>query len=194
MQTTSTCPSCGGEGQTIKERCAHCHGDGIVNGEETIKINIPAGVEEGMQLSVSGKGNAAPRGGIAGDLLVIIEEIEHQKLQRDGNNLYYDLYVNFSDAAMGTTVETPTIEGKAKIRIEAGTQSGKILRLRGKWLPSVNGYGRGDLLVNINVWTPQNLSDEERKILKKLGESENFKPNPSGTDKSFIHRMRDYFN
>lgn len=193
MQTTSTCPACGGEGQTITEKCKDCYGNGIVNAEETIKIDIPAGVEEGMQLSISGKGNVAPRGGIAGDLLVLIEEIEHPQLKRDGNNLYYDLYINFADAAIGTTVETPTIEGKAKIKIEAGTQSGKILRLRGKGLPSVNGYGRGDLLVNINVWTPQKLTGEEKKALEKLRESENFKPNPSSSDKSFFQRMHESF-
>ena len=193
MQTTSTCPACGGEGQSITEKCKDCFGDGIVNAEETIKINIPAGVEEGMQLSISGNGNAAPRGGIPGDLLVLIEEIEHSQLKRDGNNLYYDLYINFVDAAIGTSVETPTIEGKAKIKIEAGTQSGKILRLRGKGLPSVNSYGRGDLLVNINVWTPQQLSSDEKKTLEKLRESENFKPNPSKSDKSYFQRMHEYF-
>ncbi|MFH1321245.1 MAG: molecular chaperone DnaJ [Bacteroidota bacterium] len=193
MQTTSTCPGCGGEGQVITNKCKSCYGDGIVRGDETIKINIPAGVEDGMQLSVSGKGNAASRGGIPGDLIVVIEEIEHPWLSRDGSNLYYDLYINFSDAALGATSEIPTIEGKAKIKIEEGTQSGKLLRLRGKGLPAVNGYGRGDLIVNINVWTPQKLSNEEKKILENLKDSDNFKPNPQKRDKSFFQRMNEYF-
>jgi molecular chaperone DnaJ len=194
MQTTSTCPACGGEGQIIKEKCKACFGDGIVRGEEIISINIPAGVSNDMQLSLSGKGNAAARGGIPGDLLVVIEEIEHPQLKRDGNNLHYDHYLNFVDATLGTSIEVPTIDGKAKVKIDAGTQGGKILRLRGKGLPNINGYDKGDLLVNINVWTPQNLSPEEKKTLEKLRTSENFKPNPSSKDKSFFERMREYFS
>jgi len=193
MQTTSTCPSCGGEGQMIKEKCKTCFGDGIVRGEEVISINIPAGVANDMQLSMSGKGNAAPRGGVPGDLLIVIEEIEHPQLKRDGNNLIYDHYINFADAALGTSIEIPTIEGKAKIKIEAGTQAGKVLRLRNKGLPNINGYDKGDLLVNVNVWTPQNLSSEEKKILEKFRTAENFIPNPTSKDKSFFDRMKEYF-
>ena len=193
MQTSSTCPSCGGEGQIIKDKCKTCFGDGIVRAEEVIDIHIPAGVGEGMQLSVEGKGNAAARGGIPGDLIVVIEEIEHEFLKRDGVNLYYDHYINFVDAAIGTSAEIPTIEGKAKIKIEPGTQSGKILRLKGKGLPDVNSYSRGDILVNINVWTPQSLTSEEKKILEKLKDSPNFKPNPSKKDRGFFDRMKEYF-
>ncbi|MCC6691117.1 MAG: molecular chaperone DnaJ [Bacteroidia bacterium] len=193
MQTSSTCPACGGEGQIITDKCKTCFGNGIVKAEEVIDIRIPAGVGEGMQLSVSGKGNAAPRGGIAGDLIVVIEEIEHDQLKRDGANLFYDHYVSFIDAAIGTTIEVPTVDGKAKIKIEQGTQSGKVLRLKGKGLPDVNGYGKGDLLVNINVWTPQKLSKEEQSLLEQLRDSENFKPNPTGTEKSFFERMKQYF-
>ena len=194
MRTTSTCPTCNGEGQTIANKCKSCHGSGIQHGEEVITINIPAGVGEGMQLTVSGKGNAAERGGIPGDLLIVIEEIVHAHLQRDGNNLLYDLYVNFADAALGTSVEIPTLEGKAKIKLDAGTQAGKVLRLKGKGLPSVNSYGRGDLLVNINVWTPQHVSPEEKKILEQLKSSPNFKPNPGKGDKSFYEKMREFFH
>jgi molecular chaperone DnaJ len=194
MQTTTTCPTCGGEGQVITEKCTACYGNGIVKQEEVISINIPSGVAEGMQLSLSGKGNAAARGGIPGDLIVVVEEIPHEHLIRDGNNLLYDHHISFPHAVLGTTVEVPTLEGKARIKIDPGTQAGKVLRLKGKGLPSVNGYGRGDLLVNINIWTPKNLSSEEKKILENLMESENFKPNPSKSDKSFFERMRDAFN
>jgi molecular chaperone DnaJ len=194
MQTASTCPSCGGEGQTIKDKCKSCYGDGVVRAEEIITINIPAGVAEGMQLSMSGKGNAAARGGISGDLLILIEEAEHPVLKRDGNNLFVDQYISVTDAALGTHIEVPTIEGKAKIKIEPGTQPGKVLRLRGKGLPTVNSYEKGDLLVNINVWIPQKLTKDETKILEKLNESENFKPNPSGKEKSFFDRMKEYFH
>jgi molecular chaperone DnaJ len=193
MQTSSTCPTCEGEGRMISEKCRHCHGEGVVRGEEVIKINIPAGVEEGMQLSMSGKGNAAKRGGIPGDLIIAIEEVEDENLKRDGNNLFYDLYISFMDAALGTSVEVPTVEGKAKIKIDPGTQPGKILRLKGKGLPSVNSYGRGDLLVNINIWVPKTLSKEEQKMLENLKESENFKPQPDKREKSFFSRMREYF-
>ncbi len=193
MQTSSTCPSCGGEGQIITAKCKTCIGDGILQGEDTITLNIPAGVEDGMQLAVSGKGNAGARGGISGDLIVLIEEVKHASLKRDGNNLYYDLYIHFADAALGSTAEVPTLTGKAKIKVEQGTQSGKLLRLRGKGLPSVNGYGSGDLLVNINVWTPQELSKEEKKILEDLRDSENFKPNPAGDEKGFFEKMHQFF-
>jgi molecular chaperone DnaJ len=193
MQTSSTCPNCGGEGKTIKDRCTTCHGEGIVKGQEIIKINIPAGVAEGMQLNVAGKGNAARRGGVNGDLLVLIEEQPHPELIRDGNDLLYYLYLSFPQASLGTTIEVPTIEGRVKIRIEQGTQPGKILRLRGKGLPEVNGYGRGDILVSINVWVPKELSKDEQKTIEKFTDSENFKPNPNKSDKSFFERVRNYF-
>ncbi|MCZ2248794.1 MAG: molecular chaperone DnaJ [Bacteroidia bacterium] len=194
MQTSTTCPHCGGEGQIIKDKCKTCYGDGIVRAEEVITINIPAGVAQGMQLSMSGRGNAAARNGVSGDLLILIEESEHPFLKRDGNNLFVDKYISFTDAALGTHIEVPTIDGKAKIKIESGTQPGKVLRLRGKGLPELNSHHKGDLLVNINVWIPQKLSKEETKTLEKLNESENFKPNPSGREKSFFDRMKEYFH
>ncbi len=193
MQTQTTCGACNGEGKTVKDKCHTCHGDGIVREEEVISINIPAGVAEGMQLSVSGKGNAAPRGGINGDLLVMIEEEEHPELKRDGSNLFYDSYVSFVDAALGTSVEIPTVDGKVKIKIDPGTQSGKVLRLKGKGLPDINSYGHGDLLVNINVWTPQALTSEEKKTLEGLKDSKNFAPNPNRKEKGFFDRMKEYF-
>src|ERR1700709_2001118 len=193
MQTTSTCPTCNGEGTTILSKCTVCHGDGVVRGEETIIINIPAGVSEGMLLSMSGKGNAAPRGGVPGDLIILIEEIPHETLKRDGNNVIYDLHVNFVDAALGTSVEVPTIDGKVKIKIDAGTQGGKILRLKSKGVPEVNSYHRGDQLVHINIWTPKILSREERELLEKLQDSPNFKPSPGKNEKSFFERMKEYF-
>ena len=193
MQTTSTCPSCGGQGQTITDKCTSCHGDGIVRDEEVININIPAGVAGGMQLSVNGRGNMGARGGVAGDLIITIEEIEHEHLKRDGVNLFYDHYISFIDAAIGTHIEVPTIDGKAKIKIDPGTHSGKVLRLKAKGLPDINSYSRGDILVNINVWTPQHLSKEEKKILEDLRDSENFKPNPGKKDKGFFERMKQYF-
>ena len=193
MQSTTTCPSCGGEGRVITSKCPDCFGEGIVKETEIVKLNIPAGVAEGMQMSVSGKGNAARRGGINGDLLVVVEEEKHPDLIRDGNDLIYYLYLSFPDAALGVPVEIPTVEGKVKIKVEPGTQPGKILRLRGKGLPDINGYGRGDLLVNINVWIPKDLSKEELATLEKLKYSNNFVPNPSQEDRSFFERMKSYF-
>ncbi len=193
MQTASVCPDCGGEGKTITQKCTSCHGEGVEKAEEVISINIPAGVEEGMQLSVSGKGNAARRGGINGDLLVLIEEVEHPELIRDGNNLLYNLFITVPDAILGTTAEIPTIDGRVKVKIDAGTQSGKILRLRGKGFPDVNRYGTGDLLVKINVWIPKGLKKEERKLVEKLSKSDSFKPNPTKEEKGFFQRMKDYF-
>jgi molecular chaperone DnaJ len=193
MQTTSTCPTCNGEGSVITSKCTSCHGDGVVRGEETISINIPAGVSEGIQLSMSGKGNAAPRGGVPGDLIILIEEIPHETLKRDGNNVIYDLHISFIDAAMGTSVEVPTIDGKAKLKIEPGTQGGKILRLKNKGIPEVNSYHRGDQLIHVNIWTPKTLSFEEKELLSKLQHSPNFKPNPGKNEKSFFERMKEYF-
>lgn len=194
MQTTSTCPNCGGEGQTITAKCTSCAGDGIVKGEDVITINVPAGVAEGMQLSVSGKGNAGARGGINGDLIILIEEIKHEDLIRDGNNLIFDKFITFPDAALGCSIDVPTLDGKARIKIDPGTQSGKMLRLKGKGLPSIDSYGRGDLLVNINVWVPQNLSREERAMMEKLAISPNFEPNPTQSQKNFFSRMKEYFH
>ncbi len=194
MQTTSTCPQCGGEGKTITDKCSSCYGNGIKKGEEVISINIPAGVAEGMQLSLSGKGNAAARGGIPGDLIVMVEEVPHEKLIRDGSNLLYEHYISFPQAVLGTSIDVPTLEGKARIKIEPGTQAGKVLRLKGKGLPGVNAYGRGDLLVNVNIWTPQKVSGEEKDILESLDDSENFKPNPKKSDKSFFERMKEVFH
>ncbi len=194
MQTTSTCPDCGGEGKTISEKCTSCFGNGIIKSDEVIPVKIPAGVGEGMQISVNGKGNAAARGGIPGDLIILIEEEKHDKLFRDGSNLLYDHYISIPDAALGCTTEVPTLEGKAQIKIQPGTQPGKVLRLRSKGLPSVNSHGRGDLLVNINVWIPKKLTGEERQILEKLASSENFKPQPKKGNRSFFEKMKEYFN
>lgn len=193
MQTTATCPTCHGSGQQITSKCNVCHGDGTVRGEETISINIPAGVSEGMQLSMAGKGNAAPNGGIPGDLIILIEEIPHETLKREGNNVVYDLHVSIPDAALGASVEVPTIDGKAKIKIEPGTQSGKLLRLKGKGIPEVNSYHRGDQIIHVNIWTPKALNSEERALLEKLRESANFKPQPGKGDKSFFDKMKEYF-
>ena len=194
MQTTSTCPTCNGEGTQITSKCTSCHGDGLTRGEETISINIPAGVSEGMQLSMGGKGNAAPRGGTPGDLIILIEETPHESLKREGNNVIYDLHISFIDAAIGASIEVPTIDGKAKIKIDAGTQGGKILRLKGKGVPEVNSYHRGDQLIYVNIWTPKALSKDELEILERLKDSPNFKPQPGKNEKSFFDKMREYFD
>ena len=193
MQTSSICPQCGGEGEIITSKCKSCHGNGIVKGEEVITLNIPAGVSEGMQLSMSGKGNAAARGGVPGDLIILIEEVPHQDLDRDGNNLLHDHFISFPDAALGTTIDVPTLEGKARVKIAPGTQPGKVLRLKGKGLPELNGYGKGDLLVTINVWVPKEVSDSEKEALLHLNQSQNFIPKPNAQEKGFFNRMRDYF-
>jgi molecular chaperone DnaJ len=193
MQTTSACPSCGGDGKTITKKCTACYGEGILQKEEVIKINIPAGVGKGMQMTVSGKGNAPRRGGVNGDLLVVIDEEEHPELIREGNDLIYNLFVSIPDAVLGTYVEVPTVENNVKIKIDPGTQPGKILRLRGKGLPEVNGYGRGDLLVNVNVWIPKNVTKDEQKIFEKFKDSQSFTPNPDKNDRGFFERMRGYF-
>jgi molecular chaperone DnaJ len=193
MQTTSVCPSCGGEGKTITKKCPACYGEGILQKEEVIKINIPAGVGKGMQMTVSGKGNSPRRGGVTGDLLVVIDEEEHPELIREGNDLIYNLFISIPDAILGAQVEVPTVDNNVKIKIEPGTQPGKILRLRGKGLPEVNGYGRGDLLVNVNVWIPKSMNKDELKIFEKFKDSESFTPNPDKNDKGFFERMRGYF-
>lgn len=193
MQTSSTCPTCGGDGKTIDERAKGSDQNGQVRSEEVITIDIPAGVEEGMQLTLRGKGNDGPKGGVPGDLLVVIEEIKHEELVRDGQNLHYELFLNFADAALGSSVEVPTITSKVKVKIPAGTASGKVLRLKGKGLPDINGYSKGDILVHVNVWIPKTLTSDEKKMLEKLKNSDNFEPNPSAKDRNFFSKMKEFF-
>ena len=193
MQTTGVCPHCSGSGQQITAACGTCKGDGRVMGDETIEIDIPAGVEHGMQLSMHGKGNAGLKGGPPGNLLITIEEKSHPDFHRDGQNIIYDLYLNFADAALGLQVEVPTIDSKVKIKIPAGTQSGKIFRLKGKGLPAVQAYGKGDQLIHVNIWTPKKLNDDEKKLMEKLRKSANFQPQPGKSEKGFFERMKDYF-
>jgi molecular chaperone DnaJ len=193
MQTSSPCPHCNGNGKSIDKRPQGTDANGMLKESETVKITIPPGVEDGMQLKVSGKGNAAPLEGINGDLIVLISIEEHESLIRDGQNLHFDHYISFSDAALGKNTEIPTVTGKVKIKLEEGIQSGKILRLKGKGLPSVNSYGTGDLLIHINVWTPQKLSKEEKQFFENCRESANFKPSPTGNDKSFFDRVKEMF-
>ena len=194
MQTVTSCPTCGGEGKIITNKCKSCYGEGIVKEEEVIPISIPAGVAEGMQMTVSGKGNAARRGGVNGDLLVMIQEEHHPELIRDGNDLLYNLHISIPQASLGAAVEIPTVDSKVKIKIEPGTQPGKILRLRNKGIPDVNGYNKGDLLVSINVWIPKNLTKEEQKLIEKFGDSPNFIPRPDKSEMNFFERMKGYFN
>lgn len=193
MQTQTTCHVCQGAGKMIDKKPADADTQGLKRQEDVIEIDIPAGVEEGMQLSVSGKGNAGPFNGVPGDLIVVIEEAPHEELRRDGENLHYDAYINFVDAVLGESIEVPTISGKAKIKIEPGTQSGKTLRLKGKGLPVLQGYASGDLFVHINVWTPKKLSKEERELLEKLRTSENFIPSPDVNEKGFFQKVKDMF-
>ena len=185
MQTRTTCPTCGGEGHIIKDKCKECGGEGIVYGEEVVTVKIPKGVADGMQLSMGGKGNAGKHNGVPGDLLILIEEEPDKELIRDENDLIYNLLLSFPTAALGGTVEIPTIDGKVKVKIEPGTQSGKVLRLRNKGLPSVNGYGTGDLLVNVSIYVPETLSKDEKKALEDMEASDNFKPNASMKEKIF---------
>ncbi|MGQ1945986.1 molecular chaperone DnaJ [Geofilum sp. OHC36d9] len=192
MQTSSPCPTCQGEGRVITKKCVHCNGEGLLREEEVLSIRIPAGVEEGMQLSVSGKGNAARRGGVNGDLLVLIQEEPHPDLIREGRDLIYNLTLSIPDAILGSTVEIPIVEGKVKVKIDAGTQPGKILRLKGKGLPEVNSYQHGDLLVRISVYIPKELSREDSKIIEKLKDSEAFTPK-KGEEQNFFSRMRSMF-
>lgn len=194
MQTVTTCPNCNGEGSTVTAKCGGCKGEGRVYGEETISLDIPAGVQEGMQLSMNGKGNAGERGGMQGDLIIQIEEEQHKELSRDGLNVAYDLYLSFPDASFGTSIEVPTIDGRAKIKIPPGTHSGKIFRLKGKGFPDVNSYSKGDQLIYVNVWTPQHLTDEEKILLEKLNKSENFQPKLTKADKGFFERVREAFS
>jgi len=194
MQTQSTCHVCQGAGKMIDQKPADADAQGLKRQEDVIEIDIPAGVEEGMQLSVTGKGNAGPFNGIPGDLIVVIEEHEHEELRRDGDNLHYEAFISFIDAVLGESIEIPTINGKAKIKIEPGTQGGKVVRLKGKGLPHLQSYGQGDLFVHINVWTPTKISKEEKEVLERLRESENFAPAPEKGEKGFFKRMKDIFH
>ena len=194
MQTSSTCPNCSGMGKIIDNRPSGSDQNGMIKENETVKLTIPPGVEDGMQLKVSGKGNAAPYEGVNGDLIVLIAILPDKNLIRDGQNLHFDHYISFSEAALGTSSEIPTVKGKVKIKLEAGIQSGKILRLKGKGLPSVNSYGNGDLLVHINVWTPQKLSKEEAKFFEERKKSNAFTPSPTKEDKSFFSRVKEMFS
>jgi molecular chaperone DnaJ len=194
MQTQSACHVCQGAGKSIDTKPADADAQGLRKQEEIIEIEIPAGVEDGMQLSVRGKGNAGPFNGAPGDLIVVIEEVAHDELRREGENLHYDAYLHFTDAVLGASIEVPTVGGKVKIKVDAGTQSGKVLRLRGKGLPSVQRYGTGDLFVHLHVYTPTSVSKEEKELLEKLRDSENFDPYKAQKDKGFFSRMRDIFS
>ncbi|MGB5243656.1 MAG: molecular chaperone DnaJ [Lutimonas sp.] len=193
MQTATTCSTCQGAGKIVDNRPKNADANGMVQQEETVSINIPAGVTDGVQLKVAGKGNEAPGDGIPGDILVVVQEIPHEKLKREGNNLHYDMYISYSEAALGTTKEIDTLTGVVRLKIEEGTQSGKILRLKGKGVESLERYGKGDLLVHVNVWTPQKLSRNQREFFEKMIEDENFVPNPSEKEKSFFDKVKDMF-
>jgi len=194
MQQAVMCEHCRGEGTIIKNPCSNCHGTGTVAGEEVVTIAIPAGVQEGMQLSMREKGNAAPKGGSNGDLIVIIEELPHEVFEREGNNLYLNYYISFPQAALGGSVDIPTLDGKARIKLAAGTQGGQVLRLQGKGLPELHTNRKGDLIVNVNVWTPKNLSRDEKEAIEKFLKSENFIPKPGKNEKSFFNRVRQFFS
>ncbi|WP_338792190.1 molecular chaperone DnaJ [Bernardetia sp. MNP-M8] len=194
MVTTAACPSCNGQGTIITDPCKSCSGEGVQMKEEVTEIKLPAGIEDGMQLSMAGKGNYPPRGGVAGDLLILIEEEEHKFLKREGKNVHYDLCISFPDAVLGTTVEVPTIDGSVKVPIDAGTQGGKILRLRGKGIRPYNTYETGDQLIHVNVWIPQKLTKEERKEMEKLKTADNFAPDLDKQDRSFFDKVKEFFH
>ncbi len=194
MQTAAPCNACGGSGQQIDKKPSGADAQGLIANEETVSIKIPAGVQDGMQLKVSGKGNEAPGDGFSGDLLVAIEELNHDTLQREGDNLHYDLYISFSEAVLGGSKEIDTVSGKVRIKIDEGVQSGKILRLRGKGIPSLNGYGKGDLLVHVNVWTPKTLTKEQKNFFEKMKDDVHFSPNPERSEKSFFEKVKDMFS
>lgn len=194
MQTATTCTTCGGAGQIMDKRPAGADAQGLMVSEETVSIKIPAGVVDGIQLKVSGKGNEAPGNGISGDLLVVISEEDHPKLQREGDNLHHDLYISMPEAVLGTSKEIDAVTGKVRIKIEPGVQSGKILRLRGKGIPSLNGYGKGDLLVHVNVWTPKTLNKEQKAFFERMKDDDHFNPKPESSDKSFFEKVKDMFS
>ncbi|RPD98817.1 molecular chaperone DnaJ [Aureibaculum marinum] len=194
MQTATTCPTCQGAGEIIDNRPSGANAQGLVEKEESVSIKIPPGVVDGVQLKVSGKGNEAPGNSISGDLLVVIQEVAHDKLKREGNNLHYDMYISIPEAVLGESKEIDTLTGKVRIKIEAGTQSGKILRLRGKGLPSLEGYGKGDLLIHVNVWTPKSLSKDQKAFFEAMKDDEHFTPIPTKSDKSFFEKVKDMFS
>jgi molecular chaperone DnaJ len=194
MQTQSTCPTCHGSGKVLSNRPKGADANGMVYEEELVEIDIPAGVTDGVQLKVTGKGNEAPGGGIPGDLLVVIQELPNEKLKREGVNLHYDMYVSIPEAILGVSKEIDTLQGKVRIKLDEGTQSGKIMRLRGKGLPDLSGYGKGDLLVHINVWTPNKISREQKKYFEDLLEDPNFIPKPNHKEKSFFEKVKDMFS
>ncbi|MDT0557293.1 molecular chaperone DnaJ [Ichthyenterobacterium sp. W332] len=194
MQTSAPCNVCGGAGQIIDQKPSGADAQGLMVSEETVSVKIPAGVVDGMQLKVTGKGNDAPGNGISGDLLVAIQEENHETLKREGDNLHYDLYVSLPDAVLGTSTEIDTVTGKVRIKIESGVQSGKILRLRGKGIPSINGYGKGDLLVHVNVWTPKTLNKTQKEFFESMRNDEHFEPKPQSGDKSFFEKVKDMFS
>lgn len=194
MQSATTCPTCGGSGQSIESKPANADAHGMIAQDETVSIKIPAGVSDGMQLKVSNKGNDAPGNGIPGDLIVAIEELEHETLKREGENLHLDLYISFAEAVLGASKDIQAVNGKVRIKLEEGIQSGKILRLKGKGIPSINGYGNGDLLVHINVWTPKTLTREQKQFFESVLNDENFVPNPEKSDKSFFEKVKDMFS
>jgi len=195
MQTASSCHSCGGTGQIIDSKPNHADAQGMIMEDDTVSIKIPAGVADGMQLKVSGKGNDAPgNNSVPGDLIVAIEEIEHETLKREGENLHLDLYISFAEAALGTNKDIDTVNGKVRIKLEEGIQSGKILRLKGKGVPSINSYGSGDLLVHVNVWTPKRLTKEQKQFFENSLTDENFTPSPEKSDKSFFEKVKDMFS
>lgn len=194
MQTSAPCHTCSGSGQILDKKPEGTDAHGLRVEEETVAVKIPAGVVDGMQLKVSGKGNDAPGNGISGDLLVAIQEKEHETLKREGDNLHFDLYVSLPDAVLGASKEIDTVTGKVRIKIEAGVQSGKILRLKGKGIPSINGYGSGDLLVHVNVWTPKTLNKKQKAFFESMREDEHFEPKPEIGDKSFFEKVKDMFS
>jgi len=194
MQSSSSCPTCNGSGQVVSNRPNNSDANGLVSYDETVLVKIPAGVEDGMQLKVSGKGNETAGNGVPGDLIVLIQENEHPFLKREGNNLHYDLYISISDAVLGVSKEIQTVTGNVRIKLENGIQSGKILRLRGKGLSSLNSYGSGDLLVHINVWTPKTLNKEQKIFFEEMKSNENFVPSPEKGDKSFFEKVKDMFS
>jgi molecular chaperone DnaJ len=193
VMTTAPCSACHGEGKSISAPCTTCQGEGRLLKEEVLSLQIPAGVSGGMQLSMAGKGNVPVRGGEPGNLLILIEEKADDLFQREENNVHYNLYISFIDAVLGSETEVPTLGGKVKVKIPAGTQSGKVLRLRGKGINDINGYGKGDQLVHVHVWTPQELTKEEHETLASLKGAANFVPNPSKKERSFFDRVRSLF-
>jgi molecular chaperone DnaJ len=194
MQSASTCPTCGGSGQILDKKPSDADSQGMIQEDETVSIKIPAGVVDGMQLKVSNKGNDAPGNSVPGDLIVAIEEVEHEFLKREGENIHYDLYISFSEAVLGASKDIEAVNGKVRIKLEEGIQSGKILRLKGKGIPSINGYGTGDLLVHVNVWTPKTLNKDQKQFFEKNLDDENFSPNPEKSDKSFFEKVKDMFS